>query len=106
MPSGARRSSFRWLFVGDGILTRLLESWLGREISLFAQGWTIELLMMFYRVWHTAPFAFVVLYAGLQTVNKDTLESAIIDGASRWQRLCYVVIPHLMPLIVFVSLIH
>lgn len=98
--------SIRWLFVGDGILTRLLESWLGRDISLFAQGWTIELLMMFYRVWHNAPFAFVVFYAGLQTVNQDTLESAVIDGASRWQRLKYVVIPHLMPLIVFISLIH
>jgi multiple sugar transport system permease protein len=30
----------------------------------------------------------------------------VIDGASRWERLRYVVIPHLMPLIVFVSLIH
>jgi multiple sugar transport system permease protein len=38
---------------------------------------------VFYRVWHVAPFAFVVFYAGLQTVNQDTLEAAIIDGASR-----------------------
>ena len=28
------------------------------------------------------PFAFVVFYAGLQTVNQDTLESAMIDGAN------------------------
>ena len=98
--------SIRWLFIGDGIMTAFLEWWLGRDIAMFAQGWTIELLMLFYRVWHVAPFAFVVFYAGLQTVNMDTLESAIIDGASRWERLRYVVIPHLMPLIVFVALIH
>ena len=98
--------SIRWLFIGDGIMTALLEWWLGRDIAMFAQGWTIELLMLFYRVWHVAPFAFVVFYAGLQTVNMDTLESAIIDGASRWERLRYVVIPHLMPLIIFVALIH
>jgi multiple sugar transport system permease protein len=98
--------SIRWLFIGDGIMTAWLEDLTGRQISMFAQGWTIELLMLFYRVWHVAPFAFVVFYAGLQTVNKDTLESAVIDGASRWERLRYVVIPHLMPLIVFVSLIH
>ena len=98
--------SIRWLFIGDGIMTALLEWWLGRDIAMFAQAWTIELLMLFYRVWHVAPFAFVVFYAGLQTVNMDTLESAIIDGASRWERLRYVVIPHLMPLIVFVALIH
>lgn len=98
--------SIRWLFYGDGILTAALEWWLARDISMAAQGWTIELLMLFYRVWHVAPFAFVVFYAGLQTVNQDTLESAVIDGASRWQRLRYVVVPHLGPLIVFVALIH
>ncbi len=98
--------SIRWLFIGDGIMTAFLEWALMRDISMFAQGWTIELLMLFYRVWHVAPFAFVIFYAGLQTVNQDTLESAIIDGASRWERLKFVIIPHLMPLIIFISLIH
>jgi multiple sugar transport system permease protein len=98
--------SIRWLFVGDGILTVALSEMLGRRVSMFAQGWTIELLMLFYRVWHVVPFAFVVFYAGLQTVDQDTLDSAIVDGASRFDRLRYVVLPHLMPLIIFVSLIH
>ena len=98
--------SIRWLFIGDGILTAAFSAILGEKIYFFAHGWTIELLMLFYRVWHIAPFAFVVFYAGLQTVNRDTLESAIIDGASRFDRLRFVVLPHLMPLIVFVSLIH
>lgn len=98
--------SIRWLFVGDGILTAALRAVTGTEITVFAHGWATEVLMLFYRVWHVAPFAFVVFYAGLQTVNKDTLESAIIDGASRFERLRYVVLPHLMPLIVFVTLIH
>ena len=98
--------SIRWLFIGDGIMTAMLENWLERDIAMFAQAWTIELLMLFYRVWHVAPFAFVIFYAGLQTMNQDTLESAIVDGASRWERIRYVVIPHLMPLIVFIALIH
>lgn len=98
--------SIRWLFIGDGILTAALEAWLDRDIAMFAQGWTIEILMYVYRVWHVAPFAFVVFYAGLQTLNNDTLESAIVDGANRFERLRYVVIPHLMPLIIFVLLIH
>jgi multiple sugar transport system permease protein len=98
--------SIRWLFIGDGIMTAFLEWWLQQDIAMFAQGWTIELLMLFYRVWHVAPFAFVIFYAGLQTVNQDTLESAIVDGASRFERLRYVIVPHLMPLIIFISLIH
>ncbi|WP_306119256.1 MULTISPECIES: sugar ABC transporter permease [unclassified Roseitalea] len=98
--------SIRWLFYGDGIVTALLEDMLATDISVAANGWAIEFLMMFYRVWHVAPFAFVIFYAGLQTVNQDTLESAIIDGASRFERLRFVVVPHLMPLIIFVALIH
>ena len=98
--------SIRWLFIGDGIMTAALSALSGEKIYMFAQGWTIELLMLFYRVWHVAPFAFVVFYAGLQTVDQDTLESAIVDGASRFERLRHVVLPHLAPLIVFVSLIH
>ncbi|MBL4871827.1 MAG: sugar ABC transporter permease [Rhodobacteraceae bacterium] len=98
--------SINWLFRGDGILTATLEWWLERDIALFAQAWTIELLMMIYRVWHVAPFAAIVFYAALQTVNQDTLESALLDGANRWQRLKYVIIPHLMPLIIFISMIH
>jgi multiple sugar transport system permease protein len=98
--------SIYWLFVGDGIITKLLEHLLDRDLAIMTQGWAVESLMMFYRVWHVAPFAFIVLYAGLQGVNEDTLESAIIDGATRLQRLRYVIIPHLMPLIVFVTLIH
>ncbi|MGD1881694.1 MAG: carbohydrate ABC transporter permease [Paracoccaceae bacterium] len=95
-----------WLFVGDGIITSLIERWTGNDIAMFAQAWTIELLMYVYQVWHVAPFAFVIFYAGLQTVNMDTLESAVIDGANRWERLRHVIIPHLMPLIIFIALIH
>jgi len=98
--------AIRWLFIGDGIMTSGLEWWLGRDIAMFAQAWTIEVMMLFYRVWHVAPFAAIIFYAGLQTVNQDSLESAVIDGASRFERLRYIIIPHLMPLIVFVTLIH
>lgn len=60
---------------------------------------------MIYGVWHAAPFAFVIFYAGLQTMPMDQIEAAQIDGASRMQRLRYVIVPHLMPLVTFVALI-
>jgi len=75
------------------------------QLSLKASTPLTWIMLMVYGVWHAAPFAFVVFYAGLQTLPQDTLESAMIDGASRWQRIRYVVIPHLMPLVTFVALI-
>ena len=74
-------------------------------LSLKASTPLTWITLMVYGVWHAAPFAFVVFYAGLQTVPQDTMEAAEIDGATRWQQVKYVVIPHLMPLVTFVALI-
>ena len=37
---------------------------------------------------------------------KEKIEASFVDGANRFQRLRYIIIPHILPLIVFVSLIH
>lgn len=75
------------------------------NLSLKASPALTWATLIVYGVWHSAPFAFVVFYAGLQTVPEETLEAAMIDGATRWQRIRYVVIPYLTPLVVFVALI-
>lgn len=75
------------------------------DLSLEASAALTWITLMFDGTWHSAPFAFVVFYAGLQTVPQDTLESAAVDGASRWKRIRYVVTPHLVPLVVFIALI-
>ena len=56
-------------------------------------------------MWRQASFAGILLLAGLQTLPHDTLESAMIDGANRFERIRFVVLPHLMPLAIFVGLI-
>ena len=95
-----------WMIDSKGIIGGSLQALFDDpNLSLKASPTLTWITLMVYGVWHSAPFAFVVFYAGLQTVPKDTLESAMIDGASRWQRVRYVVIPHLMPLAVFVTLI-
>ena len=74
-------------------------------LSLKASTGLTWITLVIYGVWHSAPFAFVVFYAGLQTLPQDQLEAAQIDGATRWHQVRYVVLPHLMPLVTFVALI-
>ena len=97
--------SIKWLFRDNGLVPALLSN-VGIQIHWMAQAWSAQLLIVLYGIWHVVPFAFIVLYAGLQSVPQDSLEAATIDGASRWQKLRYVTLPHLMPLIVFIVLIH
>ena len=97
--------SIKWLFRDNGLVPYLL-SHVGIQVFWMAEAWSARLLIIIYGIWHVVPFAFIVLYAGLQSVPQDSLEAATIDGASRWQKLRYVTLPHLMPLIVFLSLMH
>ena len=52
--------------------------------------------------WKFMPFLMLVLYAGLQAFDTQLLEAAQIDGANAWQRLRYVILPMMKPLILFV----
>ncbi len=95
-----------WMIDARGVIGNLIQ-YLADDpgLSLKASTPLTWITLMVYGVWHAAPFAFVVFYAGLQTVPQDTMEAAEIDGATRWQQVKYVVIPHLMPLVTFVALI-
>ena len=95
-----------WMIDARGIVGNSLQYLFNDpDLSLKASAGLTWLTLIVYGVWHAAPFAFVIFYAGLQTLPQDTLESAMIDGATRWQRIWYVVVPHLMPLVTFVALI-
>jgi multiple sugar transport system permease protein len=95
-----------WMIHPQGILGATLQD-IFNDHSLTLRGSPVLTWasLLFYGVWTNAPFSFVVFYAGLQTVPGDTLESAMIDGASRWERIRFVVLPHLAPLATFVALV-
>ena len=95
-----------WMIDSRGILGQFI-SYMADDpdLSLKASTPLMWISLMVYGVWHSAPFAFVVFYAGLQTLPQDQLEAAQIDGASRYQQVRYVIVPHLMPLLTFVALI-
>jgi len=95
-----------WMIDNRGVLGNFL-SWVvgDPDLSVKASTPLMWIALIVYGVWHAAPFAFVVFYAGLQTLPEDQIEAAQIDGASRWQQVRYIVVPHLMPLVTFVALI-
>lgn len=95
-----------WMISSEGIIGATLQQIFNDPtLSLNASPVLTWVTLFVYGIWTNAPFSFVVFYAGLQTVPGDTLESAMIDGASRWERVRFVVIPHLAPLATFVALV-
>lgn len=94
-----------WMIDSRGILGYAIQ-WMAGDpnLSLKASTGLVWVSLIIYGVWHAAPFVFVVLYAGLQTLPMEQIEAAQIDGATRWEQVRHVVVPHLMPQITFIAL--
>lgn len=94
-----------WMVDARGIIGTTLQYLAGDpDLSVKASTPLMWIMLMVYGVWHAAPFAFIVYYAGLQSINQETLEAARVDGANRWLQIRHVVIPHLLPLTTFIAL--
>jgi len=95
-----------WMVDAEGIIGATIQNIFNDpNLSIRASGPLMWIMLIVYGIWSSIPFSFIVFYAGLQTVPQDTTEAARIDGASKWQTMRHVVVPHLMPLVVFITLI-
>jgi len=50
-------------------------------------------------VWHWTPFVTLIMVAGLSALPMQVLEAAMVDGANKWQRFRYIILPMLKPVI-------
>lgn len=72
------------------------------KISLFNADSIVPLLILLDAVQWT-PFIFLILYSGLQGIDKGYYEAARMDGASGWNITIKIVIPMLLPIIFIVG---
>ncbi|GAP41698.1 ABC-type sugar transport system, permease component [Flexilinea flocculi] len=88
-----------------GIINKLLEL-----IGIAPVSWLNDVRTAFYcilviDVWQYMPFAFLLIYASLQSVPESQYEAAQIDGANAFHRFWYITIPNIMGGIVLVILL-
>jgi multiple sugar transport system permease protein len=50
-------------------------------------------------VWEWTPFVTLITLAALKAMPQDPVEAAIVDGASPWQILRFIILPYLLPTI-------
>lgn len=67
--------------------------------SFFSPGHALGTVILV-SVWLFAGFNTLLYLAGLQTLPRERLEAAAIDGANLWNKIRWVVLPHLRPIVV------
>jgi multiple sugar transport system permease protein len=101
-------TSWMWLYIFDGdrgVLNFLL---FGRHTDAYVTflrytDWA-RTAVIFADVWKTAPFAALLILAGLQAIPDELDEAARIDGAGPWRRFFTVTLPLLKPALLVVLL--
>ena len=53
-------------------------------------------------IWQWTPFVYLVLFAGLQTVPRESVEAAQVDGATSWTQFRYIELFYLRPLFLLI----
>ena len=56
-------------------------------------------------IWQEAGFSSIVFLAAIAGVNPSLYDSAVVDGASRWQMMWKITIPSIMPTIIIMLII-
>jgi multiple sugar transport system permease protein len=80
-----------------GAIPALLHA-VGADYDFFGPGKALVTLA-FIDVWQWTPFMVLLILAGLESMPRQPLEAAQIDGAGPWYRLRRVILPMLTPVL-------
>ncbi len=69
--------------------------WLGNPIMAM-----VSIIMV--DVWRMTPWFALLLISGIKSISGDTIEAALVDGASKWQCFWHVILPQLYRVLVLV----
>jgi multiple sugar transport system permease protein len=100
-------AALAWASMADGTSNGLMNKFIG----LFGFGpvqWLQNdamLTLIIVNIWRGVPFAMVLLGAALASMPNETLEAAMVDGATPWQQLRRVTLPMIRPQILLFLLL-
>lgn len=101
---------FSWVIVGalvvnllgsNGGVNEMLEGLGLVKIKFLSDKAIFPLTLIFTDVWKEFGWSAVIYLAGLSQINPELLEAAAVDGAGRWPRMLYIIIPGIIPMFVF-----
>jgi len=96
-----------WKFMLDqvfGVVTWLVAlAGLGRPSFLTSPGLAFASILVV-DAWQWTPFVFLLCLAGLNSLPPEQEEAAMLERASAWMRVRYLLLPHLKPALLLAGL--
>lgn len=95
------------IFSNDGVANNLLMEWgvIKEPLNVLSNekyAWYIQAGLA---IWKSAGYNSIIFFASITGIDTEQFEAARIDGAGRWAKIRYIIIPSLLPTLMTLLLI-
>ncbi|MDR1262801.1 MAG: ABC transporter permease subunit [Oscillospiraceae bacterium] len=90
---------YAFLATDRGLINSLLKSVGGETITWYQRPEYWPFILVFLNTWKTVGYSMVVYLASITGIDQSLYESAVIDGATKWQQVKGITLPMLRPII-------
>jgi multiple sugar transport system permease protein len=104
MPTVAVMLLWTMLFNRAGTINFILGI-LGLQPVAWMDGSNMRWPVIFMFLWKNMGFNMIIILASLNAMSKEVYESSLLDGAGWIKRQIYIVIPEIIPALIFVAII-
>ena len=77
----------------------VVNKWLGTSIPFLERPLLMKLAVVVLIIWRGTGWYMIIFLSGLSGLDNSVLEAAVIDGVSGWQKMRYVVLPLMKPVL-------
>ena len=90
---------------GDGLVNQVVESFGGSSLDFLTNTKVFPVMVVLSDAWKEMGWAAIIFIAALMGIDPSLFEAAMVEGASAVQRVWYITIPSIKPVIVTVVLL-
>ncbi|MCG8569317.1 MAG: ABC transporter permease subunit [Spirochaetes bacterium] len=96
---------FSFLSTDKGLLNLFLSSFGIERISWYMEPKYWPYILTFMNIWKSTGLSTVIYLAAIVGLDKTCYEAAMIEGASKWQQIKYITIPHIKPMMIILTIL-
>ena len=85
--------------------TGLINNALGLNIKFYSVAKLWPWILLITKIWKDTGYGSVLYMSVLSGIDTSLYEAADIDGANKWQKICHITIPSLIPMITVMLLL-
>jgi putative aldouronate transport system permease protein len=90
---------------GNGLINEIIQSFGGEPIAFLTSPDYFRWVVILSDIWKETGWSTILYLAALLAISPDLYEAAAVDGATPMQRIWYISLPGILPVIVLVTLL-